>query len=103
MRLRSVGVKLLSLAALGVAIASASTAPVMAQPDRCRAEAWVFCDPYYARGGPEWQVCVADYIANCPVEDPGSCDPWGFPVGCVANKAPKADLLTKMQAFKVKA
>jgi hypothetical protein len=99
MKNRSLGLKLVGAAfAAGALLSAATVTPVQAQPDRCRAEAWVFCDPYFARTTPEWQACVADYIANCQVDIPGPCNPWGWPVGCVANKTPKAskDSIVKM-------
>lgn len=80
MQIRASGLKLFgAILAGGVLMASAASTPVLAQPDRCRAEAWAFCDPYWARSDPEWQACVADYIENCEISDPDPCGyyyPW---------------------------
>jgi hypothetical protein len=88
--------KLLSVvAASGVLMASMAVSPAVAQPDRCRAEAWVFCDPYWARSDPEWQACVADYIENCVISDP---DPCGYYYPWCRTKAPR---VTKDQMAKL--
>nr|WP_295113155.1 hypothetical protein [uncultured Caulobacter sp.] len=87
MQVRASGLKLFSaILAGGVLMASAASTPVLAQPDRCRAEAWATCDPYWPRSDPEWQACVANYIENCYIPEP-QC-----PGGPCQTAGPKVDV-----------
>ncbi len=104
MKMRSVGLKFLGVAfATGALLSAATVTPVQAQPDRCRAEAWVFCDPYWARTTPEWQACVADYIENCVISDPDPCGvyyPWCHIRTPKAPKASKASIVKMLEKHK---
>lgn len=104
MKSGSLGLKLVGGAfAAGMLLSASVVTPVQAQPDRCRAEAWVFCDPYWARTTPEWQACVEDYIANCVISDPDPCGvyyPWCTIRTPKAPKASKASIMKMLEKQK---